>query len=232
MKKLILCVCLILSIGLILTALTASSVHVRGVEDVEVIQEEQPAEPEQTDTKVAELISKVNTYLGDANGYFANTILPLIIGAGSALLTSLGALIPFLKTKAKYKAALASINNLEKQTEELQTLLTSTDITKIKEALQSLFSGELAKAVNNLKLDGAVYAEQKALLEIILAKLDAIINGAINAWSKSDGAVAALTAAPEHNVLNALEKENIQLKQYIREIKGAEAEEEIKKITM
>ena len=62
------------------------------------------------------------------------------------------------------------------------------------------------------------------------AKVDCLIKGASNAWSKSTAAMSALTEVPEKSVLTKIESENEALKRYIREVQADEGEKKIKEI--
>ena len=88
----------------------------------------------------------------------------------------------------------------------------------------NVFKENLAPELEKFKLDSSVVADVKTELDTIAAKLDSFIKGATNAWASVPEAVNALTEAPEKIVLQQLENRKLSLENYIREIKGEEAE--------
>lgn len=197
---------------------------------VEEVQE--PIEEELTEDtiaeKVAELVVKVNG-LADSD-FFAQKVLPFIISVGGALLTGLVILIPYIKKRTQFKVIQTAYSKLADETENLKKLLSSTDVGEIKDVIKSLFESELKELTNALKKDGSFYNETIALQKIIMTKLDNLTNGALNAWQSSKEAVKCLTNTAEMSTLASYEKVNSALKDYIKEIKGEEAEEIIKQL--
>lgn len=192
----------------------------------EEVSEEVPTEitDEELKDAAAETIAKINEYMGTANGYFANTILPLIISASGSLIMGLAVIIPAIKKNNKYKQLQGLYTRLIKENENLQTLLTSTDVTKIKDAMTELLGEKITEAMSKLKIGTEDFAEIKLALETLGAKLDAVKNGAANAWAGCPEAIAALTEAPDKAAMVALSVINQKLKQIIREKYGADGE--------
>ena len=75
-----------------------------------------------------------------------------------------------------------------------------------------------------MKIDKKTYAEIKAQIDTISAQLNALINGATNAWRSSESAVACLAASPTQTVVEQQAAEIKALEDYIRETKGDEAD--------
>lgn len=84
---------------------------------------------------------------------------------------------------------------------------------------------ELKKTVvDELKLDPQAYATLASLVEVVNAKLDAITRGALIAWGNSPAAREALDANATQSALVEAQERCKQYEDYIREMKGAEAE--------
>lgn len=195
----------------------------------ETTEQTQEVEEDKTLTdKVAELVVKVNG-LAD-NDFFAQKVLPFIISVGGALLTGLAVLIPYLKKRTQFKVIQTAYSKLVEETEDLKKLLSSTDVGEIKDVIKSLFDNELKELTNSIKKDGSFYNEAIAIEKTIMAKLDNLTNGALNAWQSSKEAVKCLTNNAEMTALASYEKINGALKDYIKEIKGEEADEIIKQL--
>ena len=204
-------------------------------EQTETTDSEEKSELDKLKEKIAELTAKLNEKTGGASDYFTTTILPLLISLGGGLITGLGVLVPFIKKNSKYKALLVAYNKvteeLDNKIESIQTILSSTDVTKIKQAMSDLCGEELTKVVEKLKIDSAEMAELKLSIKTVMAKLDSLIAGAMNAWAKSSDAVSKLTENPSETVLKDLMTAKDKLIAYIRTIKGEEADEIINQIT-
>ncbi len=178
--------------------------------------------------------SETKAPLEDADDYFINNILPLITGIGSALLALLGFLIPFFKNHARYKQLQGLYTQLVDDKNNLDTLLKSTDLTQIKAVLMELFATQfneqLTSAVSKLRIDKESIAELQANLDVVNARLDALLKGASVAWQGKPEAVSALVDAPTKKVLQDLTEANNRLKSYILEKYGDDATKIIKEI--
>ena len=176
--------------------------------------------------KIAELTAKINS-LTD-NDYFVNNILPLITGAGTALLGFIVTLFPSIRNNNKYRQLQGFYTQIKDENEALKTLLTSTDIPSLKEAFKSIVKDEqlelVDKFVKETKINENGLAGLETDMNVAIGKLNALISAAQNVWAKSPEAMAALTEAPERGTLVALQKSNDKLKDYIRQTKGEEAE--------
>lgn len=142
-----------------------------------------------------DITSRIKAILNESD-YFTKNILPLVISAGSALLMGIGALLPYLKKNAKYKQLLGLYKGLQAKTDELTKAIQEGNPEKLKEVLSAALGTEFAKIIESLKIDKKTYAEIKAQIDTISAQLNALINGATNAWRGSESAVACLAASP------------------------------------
>lgn len=170
-----------------------------------------------------DITSRIKAILNESD-YFTKNILPLVISAGSALLMGVGALLPYLKKNAKYKQLLGLYKGLQAKTDELTKAIQEGDPEKLKEVLTAALGTEFAKILESLKIDKKTYAEIKAQIDTISAQLNALINGATNAWRGSESAVACLAASPTQTVVEQQAAEIKALEDYIRETKGDEAD--------
>lgn len=181
-------------------------------------------EKEDTNKDLSEdITSRIKAILTESD-YFTKNILPLVISAGSALLMGIGALLPYLKKNAKYKQLLGLYKGLQAKTDELTKAIQEGNPEKLKEVLSAALGTEFAKIIESLKIDKKTYAEVKAQIDTISAQLNALINGATNAWRGSESAVACLAASPTQTVVEQQEAEIKALEDYIRETKGDEAD--------
>ena len=178
---------------------------------------------EKTEDTNEDITSRIKAILNESD-YFTKNILPLVISAGSALLMGIGALLPYLKKNAKYKQLLGLYKGLQAKTDELTKAIQEGDPEKLKEVLSAALGTEFAKILESLKIDKKTYAEIKAQIDTISAQLNALINGATNAWRGSESAVACLAASPTQTVVEQQEAEIKALEDYIRETKGDEAD--------
>ena len=178
---------------------------------------------EKTEDTNEDITSRIKAILNESD-YFTKNILPLVISAGSALLMGIGALLPYLKKNAKYKQLLGLYKGLQAKTDELTKAIQEGNPEKLKEVLSAALGTEFAKIIESLKIDKKTYAEIKAQIDTISAQLNALINGATNAWRGSESAVACLAASPTQTVVEQQEAEIKALEDYIRETKGDEAD--------
>lgn len=180
----------------------------------------------ETDNKLAELIAKVNELTNE--DYFTSTILPILTGAGTAIIAFLGTLAPFIKNKSKLKQLEAYAATLQKKSAEVETLLKSTNIEEIQNTLENLIGKDRVAVLDDFmkknKIDVQQIAEVRTELGQLQASVDCLIKAAQNAWGKSTGATEALTQAPTKTMLVNLEAENAKLKNYIREQGGENTE--------
>ena len=209
-------------------------------EEPEVVEEEIVEEPaEETDEselkdKLAVAIAKLNEYTGE-DSFFKNKVLPLIISNGSTLLL-FGALFlrTYLKKKSKAEALETLAASLQNENANLNTLLSSTDVGKIKEALISLLDGHIDKLLGEVEekikgyMDG--FLSIKTTVDTEYAQLKALAEAARLAWSSKPEVVELLAISPEKSTLENQAQVIEALKNIIYQCKGAEAENLIKEV--
>jgi|GEM_PF-6656905 len=184
-------------------------------------------------TMISELTAKVNSLTQD--NLFFNEVLPIIMGIWSAILSALAMLIPWLKNNAKYKQLQGAYKVLTESYSDLNTVLTSTDPEKIREALSNVVLDEMKEqmqeALAKVKIDYNALGEVKAQTEILISQVKALCGAANIVWHGSAEATAILNAAPTAEAVAKAETENIKLKEYIRQQYGDAGEEKIAEIT-
>lgn len=176
--------------------------------------------------KIAELTAKINS-LTNAD-YFVKNILPLVTGAGTALLGFVLSVFPAIRNNNRYRQLQGFYTQIKDENEALKTLLTSTDIPSLKDAFKAVVKDEqlelVDKFIKETKINEKGLAGLETDLSVAIGKINALISAAQNVWAKSPEAMAALTEAPERGTLVAMQRENDKLKDYIRQTKGEEAE--------
>lgn len=156
--------------------------------------------------------------------FFEEKILPLIISAGSAFVMFIGAIVPAIKNAGKFKRLQGIYAATKAENEKFAELLKSTDIAKFKETIENLLTGDLKKKIAELGNFQPQFDEIYAKLELLFAQMQAMKEGALNAWAQSPAAVAALTSSPTESAVLKLVQHNKALEGYIKEQKGEEAE--------
>lgn len=212
---------------------TAAFAYAEEETDVAEVTEVTETETEVKDLKaqVAELVAAYNTWKDD--NYFANNILPILLGVGSTLVGLIGCAVPWIRTHAKYKQLQGAYAALIDQTDNLKKLLSSTDPAEVQKALSALVSDELKRQINDvvakIKVDYGALGEVKGQLQTLLAQVQALSDAAKVTWHGSPQAVALLSAAPTQAAVDSIAAENAKLKAYIREQndKGDEVIDEI-----
>ncbi len=247
MKRKILLVFVILALLCTLCMGTSAVVFAQeadnGVESVEVVGEEQAPAVTETEESgevsedltseemekiIAELLAKVNTLTGDDN-FFKNKILPYIIaGLTELFLVGLFFLTPFLKNKSRAKKLEGFAQALQGEKQNLTTLLSSTDAPAIQKALTETFGKYIDNMMEKFRAEYSGYvkmfASMKTTIETEYAQIKALVEAARQAWASKPEVVALLAESPEKSTLENQIAENEKLKNYIREVKGEEAE--------
>lgn len=160
----------------------------------------------------------------DITAYFNDTVLPLIISAATTLIAALPFIIPVIKKNAKYNKLQAFYSRACDEITRLEEFVKSNDVENFKSKIAEAMSEELTKAVTSLKIESGVYADIVSKIETLSAQMNALSRGAANAWAQSPGAVACLSEAPTEYAVKKQSMELKALEDYIREIKGEEAE--------
>lgn len=156
--------------------------------------------------------------------FFNEKVLPFLVSAGSALLSGLLLIAPYLKNSGQMKQAKALYVKIKEENETLKSLLESTDVNEFKSALETILTEDLKKAIQNISLDNNALADLRAKYETLAEMMQALMNAATNVWAQSPAAVACLTNAPDAAALRTAYERVAALENYIREEKGAEAE--------
>jgi hypothetical protein len=194
------------------------------------ILEETPTENEETlNSLVTELLAILKEQgIESAGQYFEQKILPWLISSIVSLVLGVIMLLPTIKDKIKYKALKEKYNVTcdERDGYKNQVGVLSKDTVKaiVLEVFGETLKESILPQLEKFKIENNVVSDVKTELDTISAKIDAFIKGATNAWSTVPEAVSALTEAPEKIVLQQLENRKLSLENYIREIKGEEAE--------
>lgn len=210
---------------------------------VNAIAEETSVETVETDVELEEVkedlsvaVAKLNELTGEEN-FFKNKVLPFII-SGSAELILIGLLLikPFLKNKSLANKLTVAAAQLKAENENLSTILNSTDPDKIKEAFSNLLGDNLTEIKDKIKEEFSGYykaiAELKTIGETEYSLLKNFVEAARQAWSSKPEVVSLLAKSPVKSTLEELIKYNEKLKNYIREIKGEEAEDTLKNLSV
>ena len=234
MKKRILFLLLALTLLCALCVGTSVTVFAEEVAETEITTEieetlnDKELTAEEVEAKLAELIAKVNSLTGEDN-FFKNKILPWLI-AGITDLAMVGFLIirPYIKSKNRAKQLEGYVQALQNDKENLTTLLSSTDAPAIQKAIADMFGNYIENTMKLLKSEFGSYmntfVSMKTTIETTYAQMKALCDAARQAWAAKPEVVALLAESPEKSTLEAQAKENEKLKNYIREIKGEEAE--------
>lgn len=157
--------------------------------------------------------------------FFQDKILPLLTNATVLSLVT-AALTLFAQRSRKglllENSELRGAYNKQLQIYETLKEQLPMELNEFTEKMRS----ELKKTViDEVKLDPQAYATLAALVEVVNAKLDAITRGALVAWGNSPAAREALDANATQSALVEAQARCKQYEDYIREMKGAEAEE-------
>lgn len=236
MKKFIF-VTLILAILCAFSVATVSAYAEETETPIAVTTETETTETDEINTlkeQLSKAIVKINELTGGDN-YFVNKVLPFLLTGGIELIAvGLIFLRPYLKKSSLAKQLKAYAEQLSTQKDELTALLNDTDISKIKDSVTSVFNGELDKMFNEIEAKFGNYLKtftsEKTTIETLYAQVKALSEAARQAWASKPEVVALLAQSPEKSTLELQVEENENLKNYIREQKGEEAEKIIKEL--
>ena len=157
--------------------------------------------------------------------FFEEKVLPLLISAGSAIVMFIGALVPYIKKSGKFKRLQGVYTATKAENAKYAELLASVDFEKFKEAIETVLTEDLKKKIAELGNYDGQFEDMKAKMEILLGQMQAMRDGAMNAWAQSPAAVAALSVSPTETAVRRLAKQNAAFENYIKAQKGEEAEE-------
>lgn len=162
--------------------------------------------------------------------FFNEKVLPFIVSSGSAILSGLLLVAPYLKNAGQLKQVKALYVKIKEENDTLKSLLESTDVNEFKSALETILTEDLKKAIQNISLDNNALADLRAKYETLTEMMQALMNAATNVWAQSPAAVACLTNAPDAAALRTAYERVAALENYIRDEKGAEADKIIAEI--
>lgn len=156
--------------------------------------------------------------------FFEEKILPFIISSGSALVMIIGALVPYIKKSGKYKRLQGIYTATKAENAKYAELLETVDFDKFKDAIETVLTTDLKRKIAELGNYEPQFEDIKTKMELLLAQMQAMKDGAMNAWAQSPAAVAALSVSPTESSVKKLIKQNTALEDYIKSVKGEEAE--------
>lgn len=157
--------------------------------------------------------------------YFKDKILPLL--ANATVLSLITAALTLFAQRGRKGLQLENSELRGAYNKQLQIVESVREqLPAILDDFTEKMRAELkATVIDELKLDPQAYATLASDLEIVSAKIDAITRGALVAWGNSPAAREALDANATQSALVEAQTRCKQYEDYIREMKGAEAEE-------
>ena len=189
---------------------------------------------EELKEKLAEAIAKINE-LSSGDNFFKEKVLPFLIGGGVEII--LGFLLflrPYLKKSSLVKKLETYIQALQAEKDNLTTLLSSSDPKAIKKAVEALFGEkiDLLMAQYDKKYKDMLkdVVDMKTSVETFCAQFNSFIEAARLAWASKPEVAALLAESPTKTLVDATMQENLNLRAYIREVKGEEADKIIKSL--
>lgn len=157
--------------------------------------------------------------------YFKDKILPLLTNA--TVLSLITAALTLFAQRGRKGLQLENSELRGAYNKQLQIVESVREqLPTILDDFMEKMRAELkATVIDELKLDPQAYATLASALEIVSAKIDAITRGALVAWGNSPAAREALDTNATQSALVEAQTRCKQYEDYIREMKGAEAEE-------
>ena len=180
---------------------------------------------------IKELVSKVQGYTESSDSFFIRYVVPIIVAVALCFLIGLIILIPWLRNKIKLndaetmlKNAKSVISDYKNEIAELKKQLDTESIKNdIKEFIKNQWENIGLMLEDTLKKNGVEIDKVEACVQ-------ALINGAINAWHGSPEAVSCLTKVASATELKNLAEENAKLTALVYKFYGEEASKELGKI--
>ena len=173
--------------------------------------------------KINELLAKIQAT--DEYQWFNTYVMPALAGAGSAVLSLIITLFPRLKTNARYKQLQGAYAQLEESYNNIKDNLSVEAIHKtIEEVLGKEIGDKFEEALKTIALDEKKFAEVSATVDTLSTQIGNLIDAAKVVWGANAKATQILAGAPTVEALNKETAERIKLENYIRTLKGEEAE--------
>ena len=190
----------------------------------EIIDEVGKGLSEEEKALIKDLVAKVESYTNSSDSFFIRNIVPIIVAIGVCFILGLILLIPWLRDKLKLKDAENMLKNARAMIDDLKKQVDTDSIKKdIKEFIKQQWESIGLMIEDTLKKNGVEIDKVEACVQ-------ALINGAINAWHGSPEAVSCLTKVASATELKNLAEENAKLTALVYKYYGNEATEELKKI--
>ena len=176
----------------------------------------------------------------DETDFFNETILPLLISAGSVLLLVIGFIAPYIKKSNAYKALNTAYKAVKVQLKNQEEILNNLDTETLKKAIAESVGAGMAdlfakfeEAIKKeLQFDNKALAEIYGGQELIKAMVGKFMEAARIVWAEADGAVTVLSEAPTQASVQKLALENKLLQEQIRGLASASADEIIAGVTV
>lgn len=173
---------------------------------------------------IKDLVDKVKGYTESSDSFFIRYIVPIIVAVGLCFILGLLFVIPWCRKNLKLKDAENMLDNAREQLdgykkaiEELKKQVDSAGVKNdIKEYVKKQFDSIGTMLECTLKQNGVE-------IEKIEACIQALINGAINAWHGSPEAISCLTSVASATELKNLAEENAKLTALVYKLYGDEA---------
>lgn len=180
---------------------------------------------------IKELVDKVKSYTESSDSFFVRNIVPIIVAVALCFILGLIMLIPWLRTKLKLKDSENMLDNardvIDKYKSEIAELKKQVDTDAIKNDIKEFIKAQWESVglmiEDTLKKNGVE-------IDKIEACVQALINGAINAWHGSPEAVSCLTKVASATELKNLAEENAKLTALVYKKYGEEASKELNNI--
>lgn len=169
----------------------------------------------------------------DETDFFNETILPLLISAGSVLLLVIGFIAPYIKKSNAFKALNTAYKAVKVQLKNQEEILNNLDTETLKGAIaESVGTGvaelfaKFEEAIKKeLQFDNKALSEIYGGQELIKTMVSRFMEAARIVWSEADGAVNILSEAPTQASVQKLALENKLLQEQIRGLASASADE-------
>lgn len=183
---------------------------------------------EEEKSEIKELVDKIEKYTESSDSFFIRNIVPIIVAIAVCCVIGLIVLVPYLRDKLKLrdsenmlKNAKTQISGYKAEIEELKKQLNTDSIKNdIKDFIKKQWESIGLMIEDTLKKNGVE-------IDKIESCVQALINGAINAWHGSPEAIACLTTVASATELKNLAEENAKLTALVYKKYGEEASKEI-----
>lgn len=186
---------------------------------------------EEEKATIKDLVEKVKNYTESSDSFFVRNIVPIIVAVVLCFILGIIVLIPWLRNKLKLKDAENMLDNareqIAKHKESIAELKKQVDTDSIKNDIKEFIKNQWESIglmiEETLKKNGVEIDKVESCVQ-------ALINGAINAWHGSPEAVSCLTKVASATELKNLAEENAKLTALVYKKYGEEASKELSKM--